>query len=404
MLMDIILYLLQIIQDLYRQNCWLINFICRYIPLKQWAFDDSHSPKYQKFKIDELPLVTDSRQDWSYKELIPYYEKRYGKKIRPVSRRSECDIPDDCTCPRCDAPKPFLYKNNGSKGQLLCKICSARFSPAESRFSSLKLRCPHCGHSLVPKKKRKLFILHKCVNPKCPYYLYNLKQVDTQDLKEDYGKNKYKLHYIYREFTMDFFSMDLNTLPKNASSLNFSKHNAHVMALCLTFHVNLGLSLRKTSQALKDLYNISVSHQPQQARAFFELQEFILFPSQTIYFHHESYSDFQTFLKSGLLPCAAHRPLPVHNLFPKWDLIADIVIYEPIHSFQATQPLFQFLFLGLCCFPGNCVFLYWVVLRVMLVDQIQQILHWRVILRLCFLQVLLQHFLQFFYNATILPN
>ena len=109
--MDIILYLLQIIQDLYRQNCWLINFICRYIPLKQWAFDDSHSPKYQKFKIDELPLVTDFRQDWTYKELIPYYEKRYGKKIGPVSRRPECDIPDDCTCPRCDAPKPFLYKN-----------------------------------------------------------------------------------------------------------------------------------------------------------------------------------------------------------------------------------------------------------------------------------------------------
>ena len=135
--MDIILYLLQTIQDLYRQNCWLINFICRYIPLKQWAFDDSHSPKYQKFKIDELPLVTDFRQDWTYKELIPYYEKRYGKKIRPVSRRSECDIPDECTCPRCDAPKPFLYKNNGSKGQLLCKVCAARFSPAESRFSSV---------------------------------------------------------------------------------------------------------------------------------------------------------------------------------------------------------------------------------------------------------------------------
>ena len=259
--MDIILYLLQTIQVLYQQNCWLINFICRYIPLKQWAFDDSHSPKYQKFKIDELPLVTDFRQDWTYKELIPYYEKRYGKKIRPVSRRSECDIPDDCHCPRCDAPKPFLYKNNGSKGQLLCKICAARFSPAESRFSSMKLRCPHCGNALVPKKDRKHFIIHKCVNPKCPYYLHNLKKVDKEDLKEDHGKNKYKLHYIYREFTVDFFSMDLTTLPKNASSLKFRRHNAHVMSLCLTLHVNLGLSLRKTSQALKDLYNISISHQ-----------------------------------------------------------------------------------------------------------------------------------------------
>ena len=55
--------------------------------------------------------------------------------------------------------------------------------------------------------------------------------------------------------------MDLNTLPKNASSFKFSRHNAHVMSLCLTLHVNLGLSLRKTAQALKDLYNISISHQ-----------------------------------------------------------------------------------------------------------------------------------------------
>ena len=114
---------------------------------------------------------------------------------------------------------------------------------------------------LFQKKGRKHFVIHKCVNPKCPYYLHNLKKVDKEDLKEDYGKNKYKLHYIYREFTVDFFSMDLTTLPKNASSLKFRRHNAHVMSLCLTLHVNLGLSLRKTSQALKDLYNISFSHQ-----------------------------------------------------------------------------------------------------------------------------------------------
>ena len=55
--------------------------------------------------------------------------------------------------------------------------------------------------------------------------------------------------------------MDLNTLPKNASSLKFNKRNAHVMSLCLTLHANLGLSLRKTFLALKDLHNISISHQ-----------------------------------------------------------------------------------------------------------------------------------------------
>lgn len=33
------------------------------------------------------------------------------------------------------------------------------------------------------------------------------------------------------------------------------------MSLCLTYRVNLGLSLSKTSQALKDIHNISISHQ-----------------------------------------------------------------------------------------------------------------------------------------------
>ena len=126
----------------------------------------------------------------------------------------------------------------------------------------LNLRCPHCGNALVPKKDRKHFIIHKCVNPKCPYYLHNLKKVDKEDLKENYGKNKYKLHYIYREFTIDFFSMDLTTLPKERIFPEIPAGTTrHVMSLCLTLHVNLGLSLRKTAQALKDLYNISISHQ-----------------------------------------------------------------------------------------------------------------------------------------------
>lgn len=259
--MDIILYLLQLIQYQQKQISWLLNFICRYLPLKQWAFDDSHSPKYQKFKIDELPKII-QYEVWDYHSYMDYIKQRYGIEIKPINRRSDCDISDDCRCPRCNAPKPYLYKNNGSKGQIMCKVCSSKFSPNESRFTKTSsLRCPHCLNTLVPKKNRKHFILHKCVNPKCSYYLHNLKKVDKKHLDEDYGKNNYKLHYIYREFTIDFFRMDLNTLPKNASSLKFSKHNAHVMSLCLTLHVNLGLSLRKTSQALKDLYNIQISHQ-----------------------------------------------------------------------------------------------------------------------------------------------
>jgi transposase-like protein len=55
--------------------------------------------------------------------------------------------------------------------------------------------------------------------------------------------------------------MDITTLPKNASSLKFSKNNAYIMSLCLSYKVNLGLSLRKTAQALKDIHGISIYHQ-----------------------------------------------------------------------------------------------------------------------------------------------
>jgi transposase-like protein len=55
--------------------------------------------------------------------------------------------------------------------------------------------------------------------------------------------------------------MELSSLPKKSSSLKFSKHNAHIMSLCLTLHVNLGLFLRKTAQAMNDLYGIKISHQ-----------------------------------------------------------------------------------------------------------------------------------------------
>lgn len=255
----IIQRLLTIIQYQQKQICWCLNFIAKYIPLKQWAFDDSHSPKYQKYKTDKLPKLI-NYEPVDYQLLLEYYKHKYNKNIKPVSRRKECDIPDDCKCPRCNAPKPYIYKNNGSAGQFICKICQTTFQPNNRYNQPFKLRCPYCSHSLVSKKNRKHFIIHKCVNHKCPYYLENLKKVDKLDLAEDYGKNKYKLHYIYREFTFEFFKMDLDSLPPNASSLKFRKHTAHIMGLCLTLHVNLGLSLRKTSQALKDLYNIQISH------------------------------------------------------------------------------------------------------------------------------------------------
>lgn len=256
------MYLIQLIQDQYKIIGQLLNFICKYVPLKQWTFDDSNSPKYQKFKVDSLPKIISYNQEWDWKDLLPYYKQRYKKDIKPTSFHGVCNIPENIHCPSCNAPHNYLSWNDGKKrSQLNCKICKKRFSnSSRTRFSkNYSLKCPHCNHSLEHKKDRKHFIIYKCTNMKCPFYLHNLKNVDKNDLESN--KFKYKLHYIYREFQIDFFNMDLNSLPNNASSLKFSKFDQNVLGLCLTYKVNLGLSLRKTAQALKDIHGIVISHQ-----------------------------------------------------------------------------------------------------------------------------------------------
>jgi len=257
--MNIIQYLLSVIQNLYQQNIFLTQFICRYIPLKQWAYEDAKSQKYQKFKTDVLPkIIRYEKKD--YRHLLREYQRSHdGKILPPVRRRKECDIPAETRCPCCNAPADYLYRNNGSKGQLQCKVCSTRFTPEQNRFhKSYEIRCPFCRHSLVKVKHRKYFAIWKCVNKKCSYYQNNLKHVDPDSPN---GKCDYKLHYLYREFSVNFFKMKLDDYSPGIATMRFKKYDANVMGICLTLRVNLQLSLRKTSQALEELYGFKVSHQ-----------------------------------------------------------------------------------------------------------------------------------------------
>ena len=83
---QIISYLLVYNQYLLKQIYELTLFIAKYIPLKQWAFDDSKSPSYQKFKLDKLPIIKKFfKQDYSF--LLDYYLWKYDKPLKPVQRR-----------------------------------------------------------------------------------------------------------------------------------------------------------------------------------------------------------------------------------------------------------------------------------------------------------------------------
>ncbi|MTK11984.1 MAG: DDE-type integrase/transposase/recombinase [Clostridiaceae bacterium] len=254
---SIITYLFLYNQYLLKIIYQLLLFIAKYIPLKQWAFEDSHSPEYQKFKVDKLPKIM-RFEKVDYQLLLAYYKHKYNKLTRPVQRRNGKTIPKNIVCPKCGAPHHYIYDNNGDRGQYQCKVCGQNFNENNHAIKPIIFICPYCGQTLSVKKDRKHFRIHKCVNPKCSYYLKNLTKLPRNS--ETVDKSKYKLHYIYREFTIDFFKMDLHELSSRAINFKYKKFNAHIMGLCLTYHVNLKLSTRQTAHAMKEVHGIKISH------------------------------------------------------------------------------------------------------------------------------------------------
>ena len=219
----------------------LLVFIAKNIPLKFPKYDIT-SPKYNKLTVDKLPVIK-KVEPLNYILLLEEYQIKHGKSLKPVNSRGKNSVSPDCACSYCGAPHAYIYDNTGGRGQLLCKVCNHTFSKSKTDFKPVALLCPYCGHALAPRKDRKHFKIHKCVNKNCSFYLDNRRKLSAEDLAEyRQGKHKFKLHYIYREFTIDFFQMDLSSLPKGATNLTFRNFSPHIMGLCLTYNVNLGLS------------------------------------------------------------------------------------------------------------------------------------------------------------------
>ena len=258
----IIPLLLAHIQELNKQILFLFKFIVKNIPLNlEKSKDDSlFSPKYNKLKVDKLPIIhVPEKKD--YKQLLEQYIKEHGKPLKPIKSRGKNPVPDDVHCPCCNAPHIYIYDNTGGRGQFSCKICSTNFSRHNWIDNPIELHCPHCGHALSLEKKRKLFNIHKCRNNNCSYYQNSLKALSKDDI-EEYKNNpeKFKLHYIYREFKIDFFKIDLYSLPKNASTLQFRKFSPHIMGLALTYLINCGMSTRATARVLREVHGVKISH------------------------------------------------------------------------------------------------------------------------------------------------
>ena len=197
-----------------------------------------------------------------YKVLIKNYSVEHdGKVLKPIKHRSNFVASKSLHCPCCNAPSDYIYDNTGGRGQYWCKFCDTHFNK-HNLFDNVHIyKCPYCNNSLSPIKNRKNFIVHKCMNNNCNYYLNAYNSLSNKD-KVEYSNHpeRFKLHYIYREFDVNLFKLDLYNMPKNFSSLNFRKFSPEIMGLCLTYNVNYGLSTRKTSRVLWGVHGIKISH------------------------------------------------------------------------------------------------------------------------------------------------
>ncbi|MGI6776692.1 MAG: DDE-type integrase/transposase/recombinase [Acetivibrionales bacterium] len=235
----------------------LLIFIAKNIPLK-FSKPDLSSHKYNKFTVDKLPVVK-TLEKLDYKHLLNEYISQHGKELKPIKHRGKNTVPEETICPRCGAPHQYIYDNTGGRGQYLCKVCSLRFNKGKS-FDTY-LACPYCGHALLFKRERKQFKVYFCRNDNCEFYKNSLKSLSPEDTEEyKLHPERFKLRYYYREFTVDFFKMDLDSMPKGSVNFNFRTFSPHIMGLCLTYHVNLGLSTRATARALWEIHQVKISH------------------------------------------------------------------------------------------------------------------------------------------------
>ena len=219
----------------------IIIFLSKFIKIDNISNVDFKpiDERYRQFKVDEQPIiepfVTIEHKD--YKQLIK------DNNIKPINRRKDISI--NIKCPCCNAPKDYLYDNNGKQTQFLCKVCSYVFSTNPYKDKDVILKCPHCTHILDHRISRSDFDVYFCRNPKCSYYLNNLASLTTSNIKKFQDNPSL---FDYREFI------------KSPIDISRAYSSQYVIGLCLTYHVNYGMSYRQTAALLRDVHEVYISY------------------------------------------------------------------------------------------------------------------------------------------------
>ena len=222
---------------------------------------------YAGFIVDEKPLtlkdITTTPRAlnmFNHTELMENYKKEHNKELKPINRTSA--LPYKGECKFCGAPNEYLYNNNNGD-QCKCKVCNQTFCFRTKLYKELDFFCPHCSQKLKLYKDRLNYFVYKCMNDYCSYYKNSLKKQENGDLSIKTHTDINKLRYIYRAFKFTFNDVNnKDALIFNSKiSLDRAHHSPQTIGTILTYFINYGLSSRKVSMIMKDIHNISISHQ-----------------------------------------------------------------------------------------------------------------------------------------------
>ncbi len=237
----------------------IIVFLAKFIKVDDINHLDAKpkNVRYRQFNVDDRPFIEPfvEHEHLDYKQLI------IDNNIKPINRRLSCS--SNVCCPFCNAPSDYLYFNTKKPYDFHCKVCSHSFTTRPRPSKDIILRCPHCHCQLELHHHRTDFDVYRCKNDNCPFYLNNKKSLYAHDLSL-YQKHpeKMKLRYIYRHFNIDIPSLSKDYRNFIQSPIDISKaySSQYVIGLCLTYHVNYGLSYRQTASLIKDVHEIFISY------------------------------------------------------------------------------------------------------------------------------------------------
>ena len=284
---------------------------------------------YRKLEVDDLPIV-ETFEKLDHKELLQEHLATKGKPLKPVQRRSNSTaVPCSLKCPKCGAPSDYLYANNGDKGQFQCKVCTCLFSEKNRYTKEAVLKCPHCSKTLEKLKERKDFVVYKCKNDECTYYQKKLNGMSKEEKKRfKVDPQAFKVRYIFRQFHIHYKPLAKNSPQKPKVDLSRLYVSPHTLGLILTYHVNYGLSARRTAAIMKDVHDVSISHQS------------ILNYENSVALYLKPFVDYYPYELSDQF-CGDETYIRVngrwHYLFFFFDAVKKIILSYPVSPNRDTQ-------------------------------------------------------------------